>query len=64
MLTVSGSGTLAELHDLAARWRTDSAEDGPRVVRVKIEAAPPTPVPAPQRDERGTGGQRHSGTTL
>jgi hypothetical protein len=40
MLTVSGSGTLVDLHDLAARWRAELAEEGLRVVRVKIEAAP------------------------
>lgn len=40
MLTVAGSGTLAELHGLAARWRADLVTAGLRVLRVKIEAAP------------------------
>ena len=40
MLTVSSSGTLAELHDLSARWRADLEAADLRVLRVKIEAAP------------------------
>jgi hypothetical protein len=40
MLTVRGSGTLADLHRLADGWRADLAAKGLRVLRVKIEAAP------------------------
>ncbi|MEJ2857890.1 MULTISPECIES: nucleotidyl transferase AbiEii/AbiGii toxin family protein [unclassified Saccharothrix] len=40
MLTVTGSGTLEDLHRLADGWRADLAAAGLRVLRVKIEAAP------------------------
>lgn len=40
MVTVSGSGTFAELRALADQWRTDLRAAGLAVLRVKIEAAP------------------------
>ncbi|GAA2815970.1 nucleotidyl transferase AbiEii/AbiGii toxin family protein [Crossiella cryophila] len=40
MLTVAGSGTLAELHELAERWRAELIAADLHVLRVKIEAAP------------------------
>lgn len=40
MVTVAGSGTLADLRSLAERWRTDLRDAGLAVLRVKIEAAP------------------------
>jgi nucleotidyltransferase AbiEii toxin of type IV toxin-antitoxin system len=51
MLTVSGSGTLADLHEMAARWRTDLEAADLRVLRVKIEAAPWNEG-VPQSDEQ------------
>ncbi|WP_199443114.1 nucleotidyl transferase AbiEii/AbiGii toxin family protein [Umezawaea beigongshangensis] len=53
MLTVSGSGTLAQLRELAARWRTDLEAAGLEVLRVKIEAAPWNEgVPSSDEDAR------------
>jgi Nucleotidyl transferase AbiEii toxin, Type IV TA system len=40
MLTITGSGTSAQLRELAERWRADMWAAGLRVLRVKIEAAP------------------------
>ncbi|MCE7008539.1 nucleotidyl transferase AbiEii/AbiGii toxin family protein [Kibdelosporangium philippinense] len=40
MLTVSSNGTLADLHEVAARWRANLEAADLSVLRVKIEAAP------------------------
>lgn len=40
MLTVKGSGTLADMRELSARWRADMEAAYLTVLRVKIEAAP------------------------
>ncbi|MFI7678252.1 nucleotidyl transferase AbiEii/AbiGii toxin family protein [Actinophytocola sp. NPDC049390] len=40
MLTITGSGTLDEMRELAVRWRAEMTNAALRVDRVKIEAAP------------------------